>query len=452
MTKVNQFKKGSTFLGLVTTFFMFGANLIVFPFIVRYLSVNEYSAWVLFVSTAAIIEVLDFSFNINLSRYFSYLCNDDNKLLYKHGESGEFITTSLEEMFGFAKKIYFFISLTGGLIFLVCFSVYLYFIFSKNHVYLSYFMGAWILFCIASFINLFFTYYVPVIYGVGKVNTANKIQLLNKIINVIVTITTIKFLGLYSISFAVLLSVIIERIYFSKVIKESGIVVVKVSWERFCAIFSIVWYNVFRGGINVVATFILNRLQLLTLPAFFSLSVIAPYLLTMQLFTILMSVAHTPMVIKFNEICYYQKNDSRVAVHIFLTANARSMAIFLVGGIILFLFGNELLQVISNNKNLVSRWFLCIFFIVYWCEKHLLNHCTMIATLNKNPAYLFLVISSILSYLGGVILLYLNYGWMSFLISQFSFQLFNYVYWVNYNLNMCKIKKTKYLLSLVKIL
>ena len=159
-----------------------------------------------------------------------------------------------------------------------------------------------------------------------------------------------------------------------------------------------------------------------------------------------MTLAHVPISNSYGDISSYYISDEVKATNVFLKANKYSILIMVVLSSGMILFGNFFFSIIGIKHSLLPMKYILLVVIIYLLEKQLVNHSTMISVRNEVPMLKSYLISGGLISITIVTLAILKVDnlWL-FLLPQLIFQsVFNYWYWVRYNLSKSNVKMAVY--------
>lgn len=377
----------------------FGSNLIILPMILRLLTKDEVGVWYAFTAVGSFVMLLDFGFSPTIMRNVSYswggatelqkegFCSIENEsdgpnyeLLYK------IIITS--------KKIYFYISTAALLLMLTIGSVYIH---SISHGLLDYksIIVAWIIYSLGCFLNLYYSYWTPLLNGIGAIKDLQIITIISQVFYL-----SIAFVGLIlgwkliAISIAYSLSGIVVRILakrsfykknkiYSTFIKYKKIVKFKECKE----ILGIIWHNAYRQGLVTLGAYLIMQSNIVICSIFIDLETTASYGIALQLFSVLGSFSvilfrsYLPL---FNEARL--RNEREKLIEYFSVSVIISWVCYLLGGFIIIVFGNMALKLIGSQTPLLPKGVLAFMLFYLFLEyNHGFLFATFITTENKVP-------------------------------------------------------------------
>lgn len=446
-------RKNSLKLGVFVTAFKMSLGLIAYPLYLHYLSATELSIYFLFISTGIIFELLDFNFAGTLSRYFAYSSNYANKNI----ANNEIKLYHPIELLRFAKKYYQTLCILSVIIMVCGFSIYLYYFTLMHQVPFLKFGLVWLFYSLSMVLGIYFNYMSPLLIGLGYIDKVNKISFISKLSGFIVqVILIISGFGLITLACSAFISAIVERVLMHVVIKNLCLKLDanQDSVSNFVEIFSEIWKTTYKLGLLTLSWILIARLNSFVIGiSIKDVSLLNQYLFTFQVITILMTLAHVPISNNYGDISSIYISDNIAATSLFFKANRQSIWMMVILSICMMAFGGRILNIIGIKHSILPLQYSAILVFTYILEKQLVNHSTMISIRNEVPMFKSYLISGCLISFTIVYFAFLRINnLMLFLLPQLIFQgLYNYWYWVSYNLNKSNINTLVYLKSFVKI-
>ena len=419
-------------------FFLNIANgLIVLPFLLYYLSSKEIGLWYTFMSISAFVALLDFGFSPTLTRNVSYVWGGATKL-NKIGTGNEDIKVKkpnyklLYDVFLVNKKIYFLISFLSLLLLLTIGTLYI--ISITNDMGGNDHLIAWIIFCFGVFFNMFYSYWTPLLRGIGAIKHGQIASIIARTIQIGITlIGLVLSFNLIAVSVAYLISGFclrfISKIYFLNNIdkksffKESAFMNNKN--RRLKELFDIMWHNSWKLGLVALGAFLITQSNILICSSYLGLDVTASYGITLQLFSILTALSSTLYNVYLPElnIATLYKNNNRIKKIITFSVLV-NWVVFISGSVFLILFGELLLTMIQSNINLLPLNLLMFMAIFLFLENNHSMFSTFITSENRVPFVYAAIISGISVFLLSIISVnYTHLGLFGLLFSQAIVQL-----------------------------
>jgi O-antigen/teichoic acid export membrane protein len=146
------------------------------------------------------------------------------------------------------------------------------------------------------------------------------------------------------------------------------------------------WPTAWRSGLVSLGAFLVVSANTLICSAFLTLKVTASYGLSLSLITMLTAASSTFTQIKVPLINQFrasaQIND---IVEIWIQRTRVSIGFYLVGALLLLLFGNQVLQLIGSKTLLLPQGQLALALIILGLEMHHVLYASLIISENRNP-------------------------------------------------------------------
>jgi O-antigen/teichoic acid export membrane protein len=419
-------------------FFINIANgLIILPFLLYYLSPKEIGLWYTFMSISAFVMLLDFGFSPTLSRNVSYVWGGA-KELNKIGNGDEDIQFKepnyklLFNVFKVTKKIYLVISLLTLLILLTIGTYYVISITNEiegnNHII------AWIVFSFGVFFNMFYSYWTPLLRGIGAIKQGQIANVIARTIQIIITIIgLILSFNLIAVAVAYLISGLvlrfISKMYFLKKINKKSFYKEAIDknydQSKLKELFGIMWHNSWRLGLVSFGAFLITNSSTLICSSYLGLDITASYGIALQLFAILTSLSSTLYVIYLPElnIATIYKNPNRVK-EIITFSTLVNWGIFIIGSIVIIFFGKLILNILQPSLIILPPRLLVFMAIYLFLENNHSMFATFITIENRIPFMKSAIISGFAIVLLSITLVnYTQLGLFGLLFSQAIVQL-----------------------------
>lgn len=439
-------------LGLFVTAFKMSLGFIAYPLYLHYLSPTELTMYFLFISTGIIFELLDFSFSGSLSRYFAYSTNHN----ISETKNKNIKIYNPYDLLSFARKYYQIQSVISTFILVIGFSVYLYYFTLIHKIPFLKFELIWLFYSLSMVALGFFNYMSPLLIGFGHIDRLNKISFISRVLGFTAQVVLIILgFGLITLACSAFVSAAVERLLMYATVKdlcrdfsrdENNIN------DNFMNIFVEIWRTSYKLGLITLSWMLIAKLNSFVIGiAIKDITLLNQYLFTFQVITILMTLAHVPISNSYGDISSYYISDEVKATNVFLKANRYSILIMIVLSCCTILFGNFFLNFIGIKHSLLPMKYTVLVVVIYLLEKQLVNHSTMISVRNEVPMLKSYLISGCLISITIVTLTILKIDnlWL-FLLPQLIFQsIWNYWYWVLYNLKSININVVNYLKSIV---
>jgi hypothetical protein len=454
-------RKNNLSLAFLVVFLKFSLGFITYPLYLKYLNSFEISLYFLFISTSSLFELLDFNLSNGLIRYFSYAEGGLSEL-EKEGISNTSTKTEDDDLFEnllvFSKIYYKWLCFIGAITIGFGFSVYLFFFTKRFHEAFVYYEFNWILYGGSVILGVYFMYLSPALMGKGYIDETNKVSLYSRGLGVVAQVLCIvSGLGLLSLGISAIISTVFERVLLIRLFKQK-ILINKIrkniNKQSFSTLLKTIWHNNYKLGLMTLAGLFIAKFN--TFIAGFAISdltILSSYLFTFQVFTIILTIAHVPISNNYADMSMFYVSDHGKSIKIFLKYNSYSIVLMIMLVIGVIFFGNFILQLIHIKHGLLPIKYLLLIGLVYILEKQLVDHSTMIAITNKVPMFKAYLVSAVIILVLSILLaLVLRIGVIGIILPQLLGQgIFNYWFWVKYNLANEKISFKDYFLSLVTV-
>lgn len=412
------------------------AGFFLLPVLLVKLSSAELGVWYIFLSFGALIQLLDLGFSPTIMRNISYAFAGAPKLqaegISTEKLSGEPNYEMIAKLLDVSRKIYFRISLASLFLLIVIGSIYIYYI--TKEIENTIILIAWLIYSFGLFCNFYYSYWVSVLIGIGKIKESQKATVLSQLAYLGIAFTGLYFSGgLIAVSVAFLLSGfllrLLCRIYFEKYIKSLPSVIIE---QERTVLLQTIWYNAKKIGLVSLGAFLIVQANTLICSSFFELEIVASYGLTLQIITVLSSFSRVLFNTYLPTI-----NEARIKQDVVKVKKEMSKTflwgwiIYFVGAIVLSAWGNDLLTIIHSNTKLLDTNILIFMLVILFLEYNHSNFATMIVTKNEVPFVKVSLVSGI-GVVGGslVNILVFDLGLWGMLAAQFFVQLaYNNWYW-----------------------
>ena len=286
----------------IGTVLSMGANLLMLPFLMYFLSDDELGLWYIYASIGAIATLFDFGFGVTFARNITYAWAGARKLK----KEGVAFTHNNEPDYKLMKKVLITCKVIYGLIAGVAFIT----LATVGTIYVDYIsqdikgnahLIAWILYAIAVFLNLYYGYYASFLRGVGNVAQANKNIVIARLVQILLMVVLL-FLGsgligacLAYLAYGTLFR-LLGKNYFYKY-KDIGqrlnSIDEKPSKKEIKEMFHIVWHNAWRDGAISVCNYFCNQMSTLICSAYLSLAETGVYSIGVQIASAIATIAGT---------------------------------------------------------------------------------------------------------------------------------------------------------------
>lgn len=284
------------------TLLSMGANFLMLPVIVYYLSPEMLGLWYVFVSLGAVATLFDFGFAVTFSRNITYCWGGAEKLQ----KEGVVVSNSsspnfklMKVVMSTCKVIYGLISGTAFLL-LATFGTF-YIMNIAQGLPRDEYLWAWGIYIVAVFLNLYYGYYASFLRGVGAVKDANLNTVIARALQIVGTLillvlgygimgtsiayliygTTFRLLGKYKFRKYHNIGLLLDNV------KESA------SYKEVKEMFYIVWHNAWRDGIIAITNYFCDQVSVIICATYLTLKETGAFSLGTQIATAIAVIAGT---------------------------------------------------------------------------------------------------------------------------------------------------------------
>ena len=373
----------------------FGIGIILLPLVLKFLSASEVGLWYVFMAVNGLVLLFDAALSPSLARNGSYAFAGIEKL-QKNGVIAQFSKYKapnyvlLEGVFRAGKSIYGKISVIS-LTFLLSFgSIYIYIV-SKDILEISHTI-AWFVFVLGIFFNLKFGFWPSLLSGIGCVKEGQIAIICSKVMQLFITsIGLFLFKSILVLSVSFLLCGFILRwvssYYYNKFVKKPNS---NISTERIeiniQEIKEIVYHNSKKVLLWSLGNYVIANFGLFFITYKFNLVESAHYSITIQLFSVLVSLCSTVAYTYVPEVNKLVVNDQKQKIKEIISRSILfSIFSFVLGAIVIYFFAQPLLGIIKSNVFLLDKPFLIAISVIILLEMIHSECCVFITTFNYVP-------------------------------------------------------------------
>lgn len=369
------------------------SGLLVLPVVLNRLSAEEIGLNYLMLTIGAMVGLLDFGFSPQFGRNITYAFSGA-KTLVKEGFSPDSnLSVPNYQLVAIviktAKLVYRKLSLIVLVIMLTFGTVYIYKV-TKGFVNVRYSLLIWIIYSFSIYFNVYYNYLSGLLTGRGMVKESSKSIILSKIVYVFLSVGLILYgCGLLSIVIANFVTPFVQRLYAYKVFYDDEMMAnlpKNVTKEEVRETFSTIWYNAKKLGVVFVGAYVINKMNMFFVGLYLPLYETASYGLLVQLGTTMVTMASVFFVSFLPKFSNYQVTKEYEKLKELLAATMLLFWIIMItGSLIMFFWGEWLLDLIGSNTKLPSRWICLLYLIFSTLELNQSNFATIIVTSNRVP-------------------------------------------------------------------
>lgn len=439
-------KKTDVIWNYVGTIVSMSSGFILLPLLVRFLSGAELGLWYVYLAIANMSLLFEFGFSPTFARNIVYVISGARKLspngmnssLVKPGIDWHLLNVVIRA----SKLIY---ALISCLVLLLLSTV--------GTLYISHISGdldgsahwiAWIVFCIAIFLNLYFLYSSTILRGYGDIAGENQASTLSRSLQIIFTgfLITCGF-GLIGASIGYLINAIVFRIYIIIRLKMHRSIELgrlsdcnSISLHEIINILSTIFHLAWRDGIVNLSLYTSTQATSILCSFFLTLEQTGLYSVLLQFVTAIcnFSSAYPRSFYPEFQACYTENNVNKECKIV-----GKSIVVFwFVGFICVFLVCLVVFPLIPLLKpNLVIDYPFFIFLFIYnILVQQYSIFCNYIVSMNEIPYMKAYLVAAILGCLLVSIFCGLFHtGFWGIVFGQFISQIYNILKWPVY---LCK--------------
>ena len=410
-----------------------GVNILLLPFILTLLSSSELGLWYTFTAIGSLAMLIDFGFSTTFTRNVAYAWSGrglDEIANSKPAES-DINLSYFSNLVYTSRKIYLSMGLVILLVFILLGTPYIFHV-TKNQLNVGEFILPWIIYFIAVFLNIYFSYWTPLLKGTGSVKEYYQVIVITKVVQLSISIVGLVLgYGLLAVAIAYLASLIVMRIlsdifykYFSN---TKGLYKItdkfSPSQKDSINLLKILWPSVYKQGLISMSNYLTDRSSILIISAFFGLLLSANYGITLQIFSIITTVSNVFYNSHIAAIISDKTIGDNASSYKKITTSLGIQTITIISSVIfLILFGNRILLVFGSNAFLIDYSQLILLGSYSLLFNFQLVSSNYIIMDNKFPMVKSYVISGIVTIVLQLLLSFLfpQFGLWNILIIQFS--------------------------------
>ncbi|MDY0338196.1 MAG: O-unit flippase-like protein [Acholeplasmataceae bacterium] len=437
-----------SYLGVI---FNLGANLILLPLILHYLSGPEIGLWYVFVSIGTIVTLLDLGFSPTISRNVAYSWGgakslSDNDLLVNNDSFISPNKVLLLKVLVISKKIYLIITLFG-LIGLVLFGTP-YIIIVSNGENIDNLGLTWVIYLFSLLLSIYYSYYSSFLRGLGAIYEINLVLVISKTVVIVVSSLLLVFgFGILGVTVGFMCGVAVNRKLSNRIfkIKTKNIFDIKnrkVTFEKYelKKVFKSIWIKAWKDGLVTISTFMSTQVNTIIISLYLSLEVAGVYSLSLQLISIIISLssvfynAHQPKLQHLYVIRDFEMSKKIMGASLIIYTLLTT-----VGVLTLLFLGIPILNFIRPSFSIDISYILLLAMYYYALQLHTL-FASYISNTNSVVYYKAFIVSSIFGVIVTILLLeFTELGiWSLILGPMFVQMLYNNWKWPLYVNTMVK--------------
>lgn len=357
-----------------------GANVLLLPFVLRYLSAPELGLWYVFIALSAGAQLLEFGFQPTIARHASYVYSGAREILAvgvpANERSGNVDLPLLAALLDAARQIYRYVACGAAVCLWGLGSAYILSLAADAEKSLAGLILPWLVFSAGALINFYYGYYNGLLQGRGDLTAANQVVVLSRGTFVLASVPLLVLgSGLTGLACASVLSAIAGRVMSVRAFfRDSS---PETAYLRQCQgktpqLAGTLWRSAWRLGLTQLGAFLVLRANVFVATSFMGLAAAASYGLSVQLLGVVSGLSLMLVSLQAPRMSALQVSGDNAALRrIFCTSVAVALGIFLVGGILLVTCGQFLLTMLGSNTGLLPPPWLLLLTLVMLLE---VNH------------------------------------------------------------------------------
>lgn len=389
--------KKDLFWSYLGFFFNICVNIILLPFVIKFLPTKELGLWYVFTSISSFVTILDFGFLPTMTRNITY-CLSGAKGLRKEGldeynESSEPNFGLMNVVIKTCKVIYLVISLIAFVLLISVGTLYIKHVTKEMNQ--SKYIIAWLIYSVAIFLNLYYSYWEPFLRGVGAIKEGQKALVISRCLQIIISLIGLNLgYGILAVVIAYLVSGItlrqVSKKYFysydniGQKLKENQQKINNSSQVR--EMFSIVWHNAWKLGLVSLGSFMITQSNTMICSTFLGLSITASYGLTIQLWSILTNFGNVFFNTYQSAIAEARLRKDNKKIKTLLSISVASGWIsYFCGAVVIIFAGQKVIHIIGSKTNLLPINMIAFMGLYLFLEFNHSMFATFITTGNEVP-------------------------------------------------------------------
>lgn len=420
------------------------SSLIIMPFALSKFSAEAFSIWMIFVTFYGLIVVFDFGLTTTIARQYNYIlagATSVEKLGLSYESSEKVDERLFTHLYLGSKKIFSAVALFGVALLL---AVYFFYLFPVTSEYQNDVSLEWLLYAIAIIINLFCLIYNAIFFGTHHVTSIYRVCSISNLIFFAFAIVLILLdYGLLAIAIARFISAVVYFIHAKFEVKKYNMLShyqPKFSSGNKQVLKSLIPNAAKLGGVTL-GNFLVSKISVLIVAAYLPLAVSGSYSLTLNIFSVIMSVSLLFMTVKTPELNALRQEKKYTQ----LLSQQKKIRLLcmLTGGLAFFGFimlGKPLLTIIGSSTQLPEYGVMLAFSLLYALEINRSISMNFIMTANQIPFLKPVLLTGVCCLIITVSLFEFGYSALlvPVLVQLFAQSLFNNWYWTKQEINECK--------------
>jgi O-antigen/teichoic acid export membrane protein len=393
------------------TLFGMGSSFLLLPVLMFFLQPEFLSLWYIFLSLATLVNLLNAGLGPSLSRNVMYAWGGARRLYSQgvsdsHGDKPNYPLLFL--VFDASRLFHLLIACVALALMATAGSLYVVYI--ARDIDASLYLPAWIVFCLAIFLNLYYDYFSVFLRGIGRITEYNKYLIASKVVDIgIASIMLCLGFGLLSVAVSYFVSGLVIRILSKRKldrITSGGKPSTRNSFGDIKKVFFVLWPNCWRDWLVAVADAITTSATTVVCSLFLSLSDAGIYALCLQFATAIAKAsdsilfAYQPQIANDYVCQRYKGCFNALAFCMVVYA-----LLFLVGSLVTVCVLIPILQLIGTGYQFDLFTMLLLLLYQFLLNRYKL-YAAIIAITNDLSYWLSFIVSGVVGLALSVIFLY----------------------------------------------
>ncbi|MCI8483223.1 MAG: oligosaccharide flippase family protein [Lachnospiraceae bacterium] len=385
-------KRKDAVWNLIGTILAMGANLMILPFILIYLTEDDIAIYYIFTSLAGIAALIDFGFSPSVARSMAYAFSGVDEIRAvgageKRTEEPNFVL--MKQLIKTCKIIYLMLSLAALVISILAGSAYILYLSKTAHGYR--YLIPWLIYAFSIFLNILFGYYSVFLRGVGAVADVNIATICSRAVQILLSVVSLILgFGLYGIALAYLLYGFLFRIiakhkFFSYKGIRAGIqnVQEKIQWIEVKELLQNLWPNTWRDGLVTMANYLVGQATTIIASLCLSLTDTGILSLCVQLATAIATVSMILLTVYQPALqsAFAERNEKAQRYYLSTIVTSYILLFFaMTAGLVLV--GVPVIRILKPSYILDLKLLLlvCLYFFILYLRN---SYCSYISTTNR---------------------------------------------------------------------
>lgn len=375
-------------------FFNIAAGLITLPLVLNKLSAEEVGLNYIMMTVGTLVALFDFGFAPQFGRNITYIFSG-TQTLRKEGVDPNDVGTQinyhlLKSVICTAKYVYKRLSVVVLLFMLTVGTIYMYSVTDGFETIENSFV-IWLTYCLSVFFNIYFTYYSSLLSGAALIKEQQKAMIFSRVTYIFFVFILLHIgCGLISVVIANMVAPFVSRYYSHKKFFTRDLKAKyaehHITKNNIKETFDVLWYNSKKLGINFIGAYGINKASMFIAGLYLSLTDIGTFGIMTQLVTIVSTISSSMFLTYlpiFNKL--RAQGDNSTIVRLFSFNMVVFYVIYIVGILVIILFGPWVLRLIGSSTVLPCTGILVVFSIITLLENNHSNFASLITTNNEVP-------------------------------------------------------------------